>query len=268
MIPPERCWLSLASTEVPGLVARDPVVVLPLAACEQHGAHLPLGTDAVIGEGLIAEACRRLEADFPLRVLPTMVVAASDEHLGYPGSLSLPAETVVASIVHQGHALHACGVRRLVLCNSHGGNRAAMDTAALRLRRECGLLVVKAAYTRLPGPQPPVLGPEEARHGLHGGALETALMRHLAPEQVRDGACRRHPSLGQRLEAAGFRWLGPEGAAAFGWLAGDLAPSGVVGDATAAHAGAGAHLTAHYGGLLAEVFREAGRFPLEWLDGG
>ena len=72
-------------------------------------------------------------------------------------------------------------MRRLVLSNSHGGNRHALDTAGLRLRAEQGLLVVKANYFLFPHPDGGGLPDSEWRHGLHGGAVETAMMLHLQP---------------------------------------------------------------------------------------
>ena len=148
-----------------------------------------------------------------------------------------------------------------MLSNSHGGNRAAMDMAALRLRRECGLLVVKANYFRFPPPEPPPFGADELRHGLHGGALETAMMMHLAPEQVRLERRTMAASLGRELER-GLRHLQPEGTGAFAWMARDLNHDGVVGDATLADAATGARLVAHYGGVLAELIQDTRAFPL------
>lgn len=260
-------WHSLTTTEMRDVVATDPVAVLPLAAVEQHGPHLPLDTDCVIGEGLLMEAFRQLPPDFPARVLPAITVGASSEHAAFPGTLSLEPETLIECLCAQGRAVAAAGVRRLVLSNSHGGNRAAMDVAALRLRRECGLLVVKANYFRFPPPEPPVLDAGELRHGLHGGAMETAMMLHLAPDAVRTERLVHAVSLGETLERD-CRYLGPEGAGAFAWLAEDLNSAGVAGDAGSADTETGGLLVAHYGGVLAALIEDARRFPLNALGGG
>ncbi|MFV8834455.1 creatininase family protein [Aquisalimonas sp.] len=246
--------------------AADPVVILPLAAVEQHGPHLPLDTDRIIGDGLIEEAFRQLPETFPAWALPAITVGASGEHAAFAGTLSLEAETLIQCICDHGRAVAATGIRRLVLSNSHGGNRAAMDVAALRLRRECGLLVVKANYFRFPQPDPPVLDPHELRHGLHGGALETAMMLHLAPAAVRQEHLFRAVSLGETLERD-CAYLGPESAGAFAWLAEDLNMAGVTGDASRADAGTGARLVAHFGGVLAALIQEARHFPLGALGG-
>ncbi len=259
-------WESLTGPEVKELVRRDPVAVLPLAAIEQHGPHLPLSTDLDVGRGLLARAAARLPADCPVRVLPGLAVGASTEHVqaGLAGTLALDSEQLAAVIVRIGGALADCGVRRLVLSNSHGGNRHAMETAGLRLRREHGLLVVKATYFAFERPADVVLPEAEWRHGLHGGAVETAMMLHLHPDRVRTTEVARFAAFGAELEAAGSRIL-PEGPAAFAWLAGDLNPSGAAGDAGLATAQMGRRLVEHYGDTLAAIVRDARAFPVERL---
>ena len=183
-----RYWHSLTTVDAGKLKSRDPVVILPLAAIEQHGPHLPLSTDLDIGLGLMAEAFRRLPDDVPAWVLPPQAVGASREHMRFAGTLSLDPELLIEAVCQHGAALAACGVRRLVISNSHGGNRHVLDAAGLRLREEHGLLVVKVNYFELPLPEDVDLPDTEWRHGLHGGAVETAMMLHLRP---RPGAHRR-----------------------------------------------------------------------------
>lgn len=258
-----RWWHGLTTVEADRLAERDPVVVLPLAAIEQHGPHLPLSTDLDIGLGLLGEAFRHLPADFPAWALPPQPIGSSREHARFAGTLSLEPELLGALIEEIGDGLAAAGVRRLVLSNSHGGNRQTLDEAGLRLRNAHGMLVVKASWFRFPRPEDVAIAEKEWRHGLHGGLLETAMMLHLRPDLVHeerpDGR-----SLGAELEGT-LTWLGPEGAASFAWLAGDLNPSGAVGDARAADAALGARLVTHYGRVLAEVIADARAFPLDRL---
>jgi len=261
---PVRYWQSLTTVEARQLAARDPVVVLPLAAIEQHGPHLPLSTDLDIGLGLLARAFEQLPEDFPAWVLPPQAVGSSREHARFPGTVSLAPDLLSGVIVAHGAALAACGVRRLVLCNSHGGNGQVLDAAGLRLRQELGLLVVKASYFELPRPEGLDLPASEWRHGLHGGAVETAMMLHLRPDLVRTDQIANARSLGEELEAS-MRRLSPDGVVSFSWLAGDLNPTGVTGDARRADAAMGRRLVAHYGDALAEVIRDAKAFPLERL---
>lgn len=263
---PTRQWHDLTAPELRARVQRDPVVILPLAAIEQHGPHLPLSTDRVIGEGILQAALSALAPDVPALVLPIQAVGTSVEHEGFAGTLSLGSRTLERLIIDIGASLARAGVRRLVVSNSHGGNRAALDTAGLALRRAYGMLVVKASYFRFGRPDDVELPESEWRHGLHGGAVETAMMLHLRPSLIRTDEIRSFATLGAELEDRGLG-VGPEGAAPFAWLAGDLNAEGVSGDATLADASAGARLVAHYGARLAEVVRDAHGFPLERLGG-
>ena len=261
---PIRYWHALTTVDAAALASRDPVVVLPVAAIEQHGPHLPLSTDLVIGLGVLAEAFRRLSPDLPAWALPPQAVGTSGEHCRFAGTLSLTPELLIECLVQTGAAVGATGVRRLVISNSHGGNLSAIDIAARRLREEHDLLVVKTSWSDGPRPDDAGLPDEEWRYGLHGGAVETAMMRHLRPDLVRLDAVRRFPSLDEELSGTLPR-VSAEGGASFAWLAGDLNREGVTGDATLGTAELGARLVAHYGRSLAEVMHDARRFPLDRL---
>ena len=136
-----RWWQTLTTVDAETIGLSDPVVVLPVAAIEQHGPPLPLSTDLDIGLGLLSEAFRRLPDDVPVWALPPQAVGCSREHARFPGTLSLEPEQLSALIEGTGEALANVGVRRLVLSNSHGGNRHALEAAGLRLRDELGMLI-------------------------------------------------------------------------------------------------------------------------------
>ncbi len=262
-----REWQALTTTEVEGAVARDPVVVLPLAAIEQHGPDLPLSTDLEIGMGLLAAAFAVLPADVPCWALPAMPVGASSEHASFAGTLTVSAGVLGEVVVQIGASLARAGVRRLLVTNSHGGNVGALDEAGLRLRREHNLLVVKTSWFRFERPRGVELPEEEWRHGLHGGAIETAMMLHLRPDLVRSSqGLGEFQSLGVELEST-LRRLGPEAEASFSWLAEDLHPRGATGDARLATAELGRRLVEHYGRALAESIQDAHGFPLDRLAG-
>lgn len=261
-----RWWHDLTRNEAAEALRVDPVLVLPVAATEQHGPHLPLSTDADIGHGILEEAFRRLEPGAPeAYALPMIRVGTSEEHLDAPGTLSIPPGTLQETIVGIGASLARSGVRRLVVSNTHGGNRAALDLAALRLRRAHRMLVVKANSSRFPRPPGVELPEAEWTHGLHGGAIETAMMLHLRPDAVRRDRISQFVSLGEDLSEA-LEHVGPEGAAAFAWLADDLNPRGVVGSASLADAAMGRRFVEHYGQVLAEILRDMAVFPLGRLS--
>ncbi len=260
----DRRWAAMTTTEAARLADLDPVVVLPVAAIEQHGPHLPLSTDLDIGVGVLEHALARLAAGVAVRVLPAIPVGASLEHTRFAGTLSVDSE-LLANVVHAvGLGVAKASVKRLVVFNSHGGNRCAIERAALRLRHDCGMLVVMASYFDFPRPPDSGLPEVEWRHGLHGGAVETSMMLHLKPDLVRMTAFGRHASFAGELEGT-MRHLGADTFVAFAWLAGDLHPSGATGDATLATAEIGRRLVEHFGGVLAAVIEDARVFPLDRL---
>lgn len=156
------------------------------------------------------------------------------------------------------------GIRRLVLFNAHGGNRAAVESAGLALRRDEGMLVVKADYHRFPRPDDVDLPESEWRWGIHGGAVETAMMLYLRPERARTDRAARFGTLEEELEED-LRRLSATGPSAFAWMARDLNEAGVVGDPRSATAELGERLVAHYGDVLADLVQDALDFPLERL---
>lgn len=259
-------WSDLTGPELARVAADDPVALLPVAAIEQHGPHLPLATDVLIGQGILEVACRELavtDESGELLLLPCVAPGASLEHTHFAGTLSLPVELLIRTLRAVGASVARAGIRRLVVFNSHGGNRAAIDAAALQLRAECGLLVVKAHYFRFKLP-PGTVADAELLHGIHGGLVETALMLHLQPDRVRRAALADFDSLGAARALAGLT-LGPEGDAGFAWLAEDLNPAGVCGAAAHADAALGAKLATAYGQRLAAIVRETAAFDLATL---
>ncbi len=257
---------TMTSPELARLVDERTVAVMVLGAIEQHGPHLPMATDLMIGEGLLAAAFRLLQHDPPacepsLIRLPSLAIGASQEHGHYPGTVSLPPELARRVIESIGQSLASTGVRRLVLVNAHGGNHAVMDSAALKLRRRFGMLVVKASYMRF-APPDDSLSAEELRHGLHGGQAETAMMLHLAPESVRKDQIREFAPSAIAQNPDGL--FGPAGRAAWAWLAEDLNPEGVVGRADLASADLGRRLVDHYGRLMVDVMIRTGELEMDF----
>lgn len=259
-------WAEYTTRSLPTGDDQATVALLPLGAVEQHGPHLPLSTDTCIAEGLSRAALAQCDDALPVLRLPTLALGQGIEHADYAGTLALKPSTLEALLYDLGASVAAAGVRRLVMFTAHGGNLAGMETAALRLRQRFGLLVIKACYFDFPPPAD-AISAREAQEGLHGGALETALMQHFAPDQVDARAIGHAPSV--MFDAlAGFEWIGAEGRPArFAWLAGDLNPAGVCGDARSADAALGARLADHYAASLAAILAEAARFPLHRLSG-
>lgn len=227
-----HCWEHLTTTEFADGAFRDAVAVLPVAAVEQHGPHLPLGTDAILTDGVLDATLGRLPDSVVALRLPTQRVGLSPEHASFPGTLTLDAETVIAQWTAIGRSVAGAGIRRLVLLNGHGGQTAPVDLVALRLRAEAGLTVARVTYFDLLGDDPAV-DARERGFGWHGGLVETALMLAIRPELVRRDRLGDFRSAAEDI-AARHRELRVEGAVGLGWMAEDLSASGATGNAAAA----------------------------------
>jgi creatinine amidohydrolase len=249
--PDVHPWEDLTTVELAALAGDAAVAVLPVAAVEQHGPHLPLGTDAVIVDAIVDTALHRCAEGGPVLRLPSQRVGLSPEHAAFAGTLSFDAETVLASWTAIGVSVARAGVRRLVIVNGHGGQGALVDVAAQRLRCQAALLVARCSYYRFPLPDG-WLTAHEQRYGLHGGLVETSLMLAISPAAVRTGHVATFPSAAEGWERD-HPGLEVEGESGLAWQAEDLNPAGVTGDAAAATAEFGARLLDYYAGRLAAV---------------
>jgi creatinine amidohydrolase len=239
----------LAWPQVQQLAARPgSTVVWPWGAVEQHGPHLPLGTDGLFAERVLDAVLAALDSALPVVRLPLQSIGFSPEHRGFSGTLSLPPDQLIHQLVAVGHELAAAGFERLVLFNAHGGQIALLQTAARQLRSERPELAVLPCFL-WSGPEGIAsLIPEPERSGgLHAGLVETSLMLHLAPELVGS----ERPCDGHRGGPIPQGWS-LEGEAPLAWLTQDLSTSGVIGDAGGASAALGAQLF----GLLVEGWRQ------------
>ncbi|MPZ57416.1 MAG: creatininase family protein [Rhizobiales bacterium] len=263
---PKRQWSDMTWQDFGAADAARWIVVLPLAATEQHGPHLPVGVDRFIAEAYLARAAAQIPADLPVTFLPLQPIGQSDEHLRFPGTLSFSAETVIRAWTEIGESVHRAGVRKLVLISSHGGNVAGMDIVARDLRTRRGMLVVTAGWHRFGYPDGAFTAAER-RHGIHAGDVETSIMCAARPDTVRmDKADNFVPaSVGMEQE---FRWLNTYRPMGFGWMTQDLHPSGGVGDATLATADKGAASLDHGARGFIELLREVDRFDLARLRQG
>ncbi len=261
-----RRWQDLTTEELAALDRGRLIAVLPVAAIEQHGPHLPLSVDAVIAEGIVARAGPDLPPDVPVAVLPLLPVGKSNEHAAFPGTLSLSTETVLRLWRDVAESVARAGVGKLVIFNSHGGQSGLVELVARDLRVERRMTVLAFnAYRFLDAGD--LFDEAEIRHGVHGGAVETSMMLHLAPHLVRAGRIADFvPStraLSERLPA-----LHPGGRPIYAWETRDLHPSGAVGDATAADAEKGRILVERAARAFVEVIAALDRMPAGPAAGG
>ena len=159
----EMSWRDFAAADMANVVA-----VLPVAAIEQHGPHLPVGVDTFINEGYLARAIARVPSDLPALFLPLQAIGKSNEHVEFPGTLTFSLETVTRAWTEIGDSVARTGCRKLIFMNSHGGNVPVIDAVARELRVRHDMLAVHAGWHRLGYPEG-MFSPRERAHGIHGG---------------------------------------------------------------------------------------------------
>ena len=139
------------------------IAVLPVAAIEQHGPHLPVGVDTLINQGYLERAIALTPDDMPVLFLPVQAIGKSNEHIDFPGTLTFSHETVIRAWTEIGDSVARAGCRKLIFINSHGGNVPVIDIVARELRVRRRMLAVHAAWHRLGLPRGHVLGARNAR---------------------------------------------------------------------------------------------------------
>lgn len=240
--------------------------MLPLAATEQHGPHLPFETDVMIGEAYLARVRELLPSDIPATFLPIERIGISTEHIHYPGTLTLPTDVALRNWTALGERVARAGLRKLVMVTSHGGNTAAMSLVAQDLRALHGMLAVTTSWMRFGVPQE-MFTDEELRHGVHGGAVETSIMLARYPQHVRKSAIADFRPSSIAMEKQ-YRWLSAHRPVPFAWQAQDLHISGATGDATLASAENGERLLDHGARAFCELLADVDKFDLGQLAGG
>ena len=255
-----RFWGELKTTDFADGRFKDAVAVLPVAAIEQHGPHLPVMTDFAIAEGMIATVMRLASENIGLLVLPVQPVGKSNEHLHAPGTLTLEPHTLIEAWTALGASVARAGLRKLVIVNSHGGNEEIVGIVARELRVRWGMLVAKTHWRRF-GLPAGLYDDVENAHGIHAGDIETSLMLHFRPELVDTARAQNFRSIAQDMEES-MRLLRPTGAHAFAWTAADLNPHGAVGDASKATAEKGCLTAEHQARGFLDLVADIGRIDL------
>ena len=265
-----RFWADLSTTDFATLDRSRAIAVLPVAATEQHGPHLPLSVDTNLADGVVQACLPHLPADLPALFLPVQAVGYSPEHAAFAGTLTLKAETTLRLWTDIAESVASSGVKKLVLFNSHGGQVGLMDVVARDLRARLGMLVYSVSWFNLPlmdeaGRDVNALfGADEHRFGVHAGDVETSMMLALQPARVRMAAAQNFYSTSQE-RAGRFPILGNGKSAKLAWQMQDYNLQGAAGDAAAATADKGHALVQAAGRSLARLLVEVDQLPPDTL---
>jgi creatinine amidohydrolase len=263
---PSRDWTGIRWADARLAEVARWIAVLPLAATEQHGPHLPVATDVLIAEAYLERVRALLPKTVPATFLPVEPVGISTEHIDYPGTQTLATEAALRRWTGIGEDVARRGLRKLVIITSHGGNSAAMMLVAQDLRAYQKLFVVTTSWSRLSGADQ-LFPADEVRHGIHGGAVETSIMLARYPEQVRKQAIADFPASSIALEQQ-YRWLSTQRPAPFAWQAQDLNASGAVGNATLAVPDKGEQLIDQGARAFCDLLAEVDNFDVNRLANG
>ncbi len=225
--PPKRFLPYLSWREISALKDKEnTVIVLPTGATEQHGPHLPCAVDTLICAGVVGAALHLLPDHVPAYAMSPITYGKSEEHLHFPGTMTLTGETLLATMNEIGESVYRAGFRKLLIVNGHGGQPQVMEMAAREMRLRHGDFIVIPGFTwRVPNAAGQYLSEKEKKLAMHAGHAETALIMALAPETVHMAYAVENypPEFPSKL-------LSPDGRPACAWSARDFGPSGIIGN--------------------------------------
>ena len=259
-----RFWENITSFDFSEVISKNSVAILPVAAIEQHGPHLPVNVDSKIADSLVKILAEKLPAESKAIFLPTQRIGKSNEHLKYPGTLSLSAETMRVTLMELGKCVASSGVKKMMFLNSHGGNISVLDIVARDLRIEEKMLVFCVNWFGFGMPSD-IYSESELRHGIHAGDMETSVMLALDPDNVKMDRAQNFVPKTVELES-NFKYLGLNSGAKFGWQSQDLNAYGACGNALLSTAEKG-NLTLEFASeKLLQVIKEIEAVPLDLLS--
>jgi len=253
-------WQDCTTTDFGSVNPLRDVALMPVAAIEQHGPHLPVSVDTDINLGVIDAAKGYLTEDFRTFALPIIAIGKSNEHRDFPGTLTVSAQTLLSYWMDVATSVLRSGFRKIVVLNSHGGQPQLVDILIRELRVEHDALAVSASSYGFGLPEG-LFSEDEQRHGIHAGAIETSMMMHLRPDFVRQDKFADFSSTGPDIERD-YSELRLEGNVGIGWMTQDINPAGAIGNATLATAAAGAKCLDHSGRALARLLEDVSCYPL------
>jgi creatinine amidohydrolase/Fe(II)-dependent formamide hydrolase-like protein len=257
--PAERFLPYLTTTDIAALPKEEALVVLPIASIEQHGPHLPVASDTILGHTIIGRALERLDAADQVWVLPGLAYGKSNEHRTFAGTMTLEQATLAAVLHDLAASVARAGFRRLVLANAHGGNPAVVEHVARDAHEATGLIVFPLFLFRM-NVDYGAFEPDEDHWGTHAGEWETSALLAVAPELVhrdRTAELGGYPSYARPLSHIALR-----GPITYAWLTHEISPAGNLGDPRRATLETGEAIMERTVARLVEILREMATFEM------
>jgi creatinine amidohydrolase len=246
-------WARLKASELRALAAQDAIVVVPVAAMEQHGPHLPVMVDSLLCAEVALRTARRVAPRQPVVVAPTVWSGLSEHHMPFGGTFTLDFPTFCALLRCLCRSLVRHGFQRIFLLNGHGGNRFALRVVVDELTGELGAALATATYW-------------EPAAGLFARILEQQPGVQHACEAETSMVLALHPELVDQARVAEAKFIEPphavsqRGAHLWRSFAGRT-PTGVIGDPTAASAAKGERLLDAAAEAIAELLLDEACWP-------
>ena len=257
-------WGDFTTKEFENLDAEKTIAIIPVAAIEQHGPHLPVSTDTSIMKGMLKTVSPLIPENLNVRILPIQSIGKSNEHIRAPGTLTIGATNLINNWIDIGDSIARTNIRKVIFVNSHGGNEEIMGIVAREMRVKHAMLVAKTSWSRF-GMPAGVFSDDNLKYGIHGDDYETSLMLHFAPHLVNIALAQDFKSKVHDAEAE-FSLLRHTGTQTFAWMAGDLNPNGVVGQSIKATAAKGALAAQHQANGFIQLLRDVHKAKLsDWL---
>ena len=248
-------WMDYRTTEFAAMDPETTIVILPTAAVEQHGPHLPVGVDTMINAGMLDALRAACPDDLNILILPIQSIGKSNEHIHARGTLTLSAQTALSAWTEVGLSIARAGLRKVVIVNSHGGNLDLVSILSRELRVRAGMLAVKCQWGGFGRPEG-MYSQQEGTYGIHGGDFETSLMLHFRPELVDMSQAEDFRSTAETTP------IMPTGGISYGWVSSDLNPKGTVGEAHLATADKGRATCEHAVAGMIALLRQVRDWPL------
>ena len=234
-----KFWNNLTTQEIAKL-SRNTIIIVPFSAIEQHGPHLPLGTDKIILDKIINKLCKKNNKSKDFVVLPNLSIGSSSEHSSFEGTLSVNSLNFINFCINYLENIFTKKFYKFVFLNSHGGQTSHMEIIAKELKAKFKKSkIIKANYFLFSGYEK-VISVNELSHGYHGGEFETSLMLYLNYENVRINKIKKGP-LSPDFKSKDL--IGYEKNVKLQWDTENISKSGIIGNPVNASASKGEKLS-------------------------